>query len=59
MTQELKQVIYDHGGSRIYLAEKDDSDRELLVDTYHTEEFAIAVRDFVSKWLSENPMREN
>ena len=49
---EIKQSIYDHGGSRIW--REPDGRRDLLVDTYHTREFAEAVRDFTDKWFREN-----
>jgi len=48
----LKQNLYDHGGSRIYT--EIDGKRILICDTYHTEEFALAVRDFTEKWLKES-----
>jgi hypothetical protein len=30
----LKRIIYEHGGSRIFLESEDKRDRELLADTY-------------------------
>lgn len=50
---KLKHNVYKHGGSRLFL-ENGDKPRIPLVDTYHTEKFAVAVRDFVLDWLSEN-----
>jgi hypothetical protein len=46
---ELKQTIYPHGGSRIWL--DIDGERKLLVDTFTTKEFAEAARKFVEEWL--------
>jgi len=50
VSRGLEQVIYDYGGSRIYIEK--DGHRELLADTYHTEEFAVAVRNFIDDWLN-------
>ena len=49
----IKQVIYPHGGSRIYRALDDDSDRELLIDTYAEDaEFALAAMKFVEGYFA-------
>ena len=55
---ELKQMIYEHGGSRIYLHDGNDNNRNLLMDTYHTEEFAIAARKFTEDWLKQHATKE-
>jgi len=49
----LKHSIYPHGGSRLYFEE--DNERKLIVDTYLTAEYAIAVRDFTQQWLLKHP----
>lgn len=49
----LRQTIYDHGGSRIWL-EKPNGRRELLADTYTTADFAKVVRAFTEEWLRQN-----
>ena len=49
----MRQAIYDHGGSRIWI-EKPDGGRELLADTYTTAAYAKAVRDFTEEWLRQN-----
>ena len=47
---ELKQTIYGHGGSRIWI--ETDKGRELVADTYMDEPFAVAIRDFAEQWLN-------
>ena len=47
----LKQAIYDHGGSRIW--REIDGERELLVDTYTTKDFAKAIYAFTEQWLKQ------
>jgi len=49
----IKHNIYDHGGSKLYTEDK-KGNRNLIVDTYHTKEYAIAIREFTEKWLKEN-----
>lgn len=46
----VKQILYEHGGSRIYI-ENEKTHRGLLVDTYHTKEFAVAIKEFTENWL--------
>jgi len=48
---EIIQTLYSHGGSRIY-SHADDGSRTLLLDTYHTKEFAKAAMAFVVQWES-------
>ena len=48
----LRQTIYEHGGSRIWIEK--DGKRELLADTFTTEEYAKAVRDFTEQWLRQS-----
>jgi len=50
---DLRQTVYPHGGSRIWVEEPDGS-RNLIADTYTTAEYAEAVRDFTEKWLRDN-----
>lgn len=45
----VHQTIYKHGGSRIWTESGDH--RDLLAHTYHTKEYAIAIRDFTQNWL--------
>jgi hypothetical protein len=45
---DLKIIKYGHGGSRIYLENKND-DKELLCDTYEPEE----IRDIVFEAIKE------
>jgi len=47
----LKQTIYDHGGSRIYLVD-DKNQRDLIADTYYTEEYALAMMEFTKHWFA-------
>ena len=44
----IKQDIYDHGGSRIWIEQ--NGDRELVADTYQSKEFAEAVKKLVDEW---------
>lgn len=37
--KDFTHNIYDHGGSRIFI-DGESGDRQLLVDTYYTKEFA-------------------
>jgi hypothetical protein len=46
--KEIKQVIYTHGGSRIYSGERD-----LLVDTYADREFAEYIKECVDKYFKD------
>lgn len=46
---ELKQIIYEHGGSRIYL--ENPYTRELLADTYGNVKIAEVVRKALEEWL--------
>lgn len=49
---DLKQSIYEHGGSRIY--QERGRERNLLVDTYGDEELALATFEFVKSHLSNH-----
>ena len=51
-TKVLKQVIYGHGGSRIYFEDEAKSgSRELLVDTYPEDQiFAEYIKECVEKY---------
>ena len=53
IVMRIKHNIYDHGGSRLYV-EDEKGNRNLIVDTYHTKEYALAIREFTEKWLKEN-----
>ena len=57
--RELKQMIYEHGGSRIYTHDGNDEHRDLFIDTYHTKEFAIAARKFTEDWLKQHATKDN
>jgi len=48
---EIKQHLYDHGGSRI-VAMFPGGRRELIADTYTDTEYAEAVRDFTERWIT-------
>jgi hypothetical protein len=48
----LRQTIYEHGGSRMWLEK--NGERKLLVDTYTTDNFAKAIRAFTEEWLRHN-----
>lgn len=48
---EIKQTIYEHGGSRIWI--ELDGQRNLLCDTYHTKELAVVVRGFIEHWWKQ------
>lgn len=45
----VEQEIYSHGGSRIWV-EHSDGERELIADTYQSEEFAMAVKKLADEW---------
>ena len=51
--KNIKQTIYDHGGSRIY-EENEDGSRKLLVDTYPQpyggDRLAKAVMSFIVEY---------
>jgi hypothetical protein len=49
----LQQIIYDHGGSRIWI-EQPGGKRGLMADTYGNAEYAKAVHEFTEKWLKQN-----
>jgi len=50
---EIKQDLYDHGGSRIYIL-MPNNERKLRVDTYGgNREFSKAVFEFTKKWFTE------
>jgi hypothetical protein len=53
MEQILKQNIYDHGGSRIWLESKDGEKRDLMADTYGNKELALRVKVCVEEYLKE------
>lgn len=53
----LRQDIYEHGGSRIWI-EEDDGTRSLVADTYTTAELSKAIRDFILAWLIEKNRKE-
>jgi len=55
---DLRQTVYPHGGSRIWVEEPDGS-RNLIADTYTTAEYAEAVRDFTEQWLRDNSETHN
>jgi hypothetical protein len=43
---DTKQIIYAHGGSRIY-RENADGSRDLIADTYGDEKLALALFSFI------------
>ena len=45
----VKQSIYRHGGSRIWV-EHSDGERELVADTYQDKAFAEAVKKLADEW---------
>jgi len=47
--KQIKQTIYQHGGSRIWI-EASGGTRELLADTYRDEAFALAVKKLADEW---------
>lgn len=48
---EIKQIIYAHGGSRIY--SQSGRERDLMADTYKNEAYSLAVFEFTKKWFAE------
>jgi len=50
----LRQTIYDHGGSHIWI--ETPSGHQLMADTYGTEAYSKAVRDFTEEWLRQNSL---
>jgi len=54
---EIRQTIYDHGGSRIW--REIDGRRDLIADTFQTAEYAEAVREFTEKWFQGNIVLTN
>jgi len=49
----VKQTIYAHGGSRIWM-ESDDGRRDLLADTYDSDQLAKKVRDTIEAHFFPN-----
>jgi hypothetical protein len=49
----VKQSIYQHGGSRIWV-EHSDGERELVADTYQDKAFAEAVKKLADEWYLPN-----
>ena len=49
----VKQSIYPHGGSRIWV-EHSDGERELIADTYQDKAFAEAVKKLADEWYLPN-----
>ncbi|MCO5250754.1 MAG: hypothetical protein M9949_04945 [Candidatus Kapabacteria bacterium] len=47
---DFKHNIYEHGGSRMFI-DGDSGDRELLVDTYYDEDFALYVEKCVREYF--------
>lgn len=47
--KEIKQVIYEHGGSRIWFEER--GIRFLVVDSFLDEGFAKSLLEFVKQYL--------
>lgn len=45
----VHQRIKNHGGSTIWTEQ--GNHRDLLAHTYHTTEYAVAIRDFTQNWL--------
>lgn len=52
---EIKQILYAHGGSRIYA--EDGRKRRLLADTYENEEYSLAVFEFTKNWFAKDEER--
>jgi len=46
---DIRQIIYPHGGSRIYAEE--NGTRKLLADGYHDQEFSQALGEFVREYF--------
>ena len=46
---DLRQTIYSHGGSRIWIEKP--GGRELVADTYTDAEYAKAIREFTEEWM--------
>ena len=55
--KKIKQTIYEHGGSRIYIDLP--TGRELIADTYSSAEYAKAVLQFTKEWLTKNGRKEH
>ena len=53
---KIRDCIYEHGGSRIWREVDGEAGRDLLADTFHTKEFAEAVRVFTEEWIKEENM---
>ena len=51
-SREVKQFLYEHGGSRILF--DDDDGRYLIADTYMSTQFAVDLKGFVEKWIKSN-----
>ena len=56
LASSVRQSIYKHGGSRLWIEQ--NGERELIVDTYTTAEFAKAIRAFTEEWLRQNAAGE-
>ena len=48
--KDLRHNIYPHGGSRIFI-DGEAGDRVLLIDTYHTKEFAEYIKECTIKYF--------
>lgn len=46
MSRELKQNLYEHGGSRIYF-DDESGERDLIADTYGEEQRSLAIFHFI------------
>lgn len=47
---EIKQNVYEHGGSRIWIEE--NGKRKLIVDSFTDSDFAKALLDFVIQYFN-------
>jgi len=50
---QIKQYIYDHGGSRIFSGGDDGGYRVLIADSYTNKAFAEALMAFVSDYYKD------
>lgn len=53
--KHIKQTLYQHGGSRIWIEDKDGT-LDLIADTYpgRGERFSLDVGEFIDQWLEDH-----
>ena len=55
--KDFTHNIYEHGGSRIYI-DGESGDRQLLIDSYYSKEFAEYIEQCVKEFFNINKTTE-